>query len=180
MTPLPTPPRPSPTASAVPRRGWLVGALFTAALSLAGCDDVTGLASRAGAPDELRFSIGGFGTDSRSWEVRGDTLVFRRRVWDPRETGVDSVRVVPTAEEWRGFRSAADGAGVSRWKRSYRAQGVVDGTGWGLRLRDGELRVESEGSNAYPNRRGDQRELQMTDGFRAFLGALEALAGGPR
>lgn len=174
MRPLPSTPRPSPAV----RRSWLLGALVTASLALAGCDDITGLSSRDGAPDQFRFSTGGFGTPSRSWEVRGDTLVFTRVGWDPRDEPPVHVRTVPTAEDWRGFWLAVEGAGVPRWRERYVAEDVVDGGGWHIRLRDGGLRVESFGSNAYPDRWGHERELEMPDEFGAFLTALGEMVGG--
>lgn len=177
MRPLPTTTRPS---LAVRRRGWLVGALVTATLALAGCDDITSLASRDRAPDEFRFSIGGYGVGSWTWETRGDTLVFQRIPWEiegPQD--IDSVRVVPTAEEWRGFWRAVDQGGVRRWRGSYEAPEIADGAGWGLRLTDEGLRVRSQGSNAYPNRWGIPQKGEQTADFRAFLAALEELTGAP-
>jgi hypothetical protein len=52
---------------------------------------------------------------------------------------------------------------------------VVDGTGWSLLLVHDEFRVESDGSNAYPERNGRERELSTTDAFEALLAALHAL-----
>lgn len=175
MRQLPATTHPSP---AVRRRSWLLGALVTASLALAGCDDITSLASREEAPDEFRFSTSGFAVASRSWEVRGDTLVITTVGWDPREEPPVQLRVVPTTDDWRGFWLALEKAGVARWRGRYVEEDVVDGGGWEIRLRDGGLRVESFGINAYPDRWGREREREMPDEFGAFLAALEGMVGG--
>src|SRR5687767_6063018 len=61
-------------------RAWIAAA--GAVLALAGCDDPTGprLPSE-GAPEDLRFAIGGFGATTRSLQMRGDTVVVYRQVW---------------------------------------------------------------------------------------------------
>lgn len=150
----------------------LVGAL----VAHAGCRDATGPLPDEGVPDELTFSIGGFAVDSRVVEVRGDTVVLRR--WRAGDAA-DSVRAVPTSDDWRGFWTVANRVGVGRWRGQYRAEDIVDGTGWSLRLVAGGRVITSTGSNAYPDWRGREHEGQMTDEFRAFLAALGELVGEP-
>jgi hypothetical protein len=104
-------------------------------------------------------------------------VVYRRASWGGSGVTVDSVRVVPTADQWRAFWAAADDAGVGRWRRRYVAEGVVDGSGWGLRLRAGGENILSEGSNAYPDRNGDEQENRVTDAFLTFLDGLGDLVG---
>lgn len=166
------------------RRGWLAALTAVgAALALAACRDGTAPVRPAlpeGAPDELRFSMGGFGVTSTVVELRDDTLVVWGTPWDwTAGMSVDTARVVPTTEAWRAFWAAAERAGMRQWRPQYRADGVVDGVGWGVRVvADGRL-IQSSGSNAFPDRYGREHELAMTDDFRAFLAALEELLGRP-
>lgn len=148
--------------------------LCSAALALVSCGEALAPLPREGAPEALEFSIGEFATGSNHWELRADTLVFRTIAPDGE---VDSARRVPTAEDWRAFWAAAREAGVRRWAGRYEAEGVVDGVGWSLGLSAGGVRVEAVGSSAYPDREGEERELDPTPAFRTFRGALEELAG---
>lgn len=160
-------------------RAWLRG-LWMAILVLAatGCGDPTLPLPRDGVPDELAFSFGGFGITGTSVTLRGDTVVLRQTPWDGLSGGaVDSVRAVPTAEAWAAFWAAAEDAGVSRWRSRYAAEGVIDGAGWSLRLGAGGRVIESQGSNAYPDRRGREHEMDWTPEFRAFVSALGDLVG---
>src|SRR3954464_15706922 len=81
---------------------------LVAVLVLAGaCTDSTSPLQHEGRPGALEFSIGGFGAPSRQLEMRGDTVIARRRpyTWTPGVI-IDSVRVVPSAEAWRAFWAA--------------------------------------------------------------------------
>lgn len=153
-------------------------ALVAVVVAHAGCSDPTGPLPDEGVPDELTFSIGGFAVDSRMIELRGDTVVFRRRPWDSGPVA-DSVRAVPTSDDWRAFWAVAHRVGVERWRGEYRAEGIVDGIGWSLRLMAGGQLITSTGSNAYPDRRGREHEGSMTEEFRSFLAALGDLIGQP-
>jgi hypothetical protein len=154
--------------------------VILAAALLTSCDDPTGPLPREGAPQELRYAVGGFAVGSAQVELRGDTVVLVRKPWDARPgTPIDSVRTVPTAEAWRDFWEAAREAGVRRWRARYVAEGIVDGSGWSLRIVAPGTRVESNGSNAYPDRHGLEHENEVTGDFRAFEAAIEALVGAP-
>jgi len=163
------------------RLGVLLAALAGISIAAAACEDspVVPLPVE-GAPDALEFSVSAFeGPGSRVVQMRGDTVVFRRITTQGAKVSIDSVRVVPTADDWRRFWAAAEEAGVRSWRLHYRAEGIVDGLGWGLRLEaDGET-IESEGSNAFPDRSGGEHENQVTDAFRVFTDALGDLVGEP-
>jgi hypothetical protein len=155
-------------------------ALAAALAALAGCDNPAAPFPDEGPARVLVFSGGGFGTGAHRVEARGDTVVLTRIPWEGLPGGrPDSVRTVPTAAAWRAFWDAADQAGVRRWESRYRAENIVDGYGWSLDLAAGGSRVRSTGSNAYPDRRGREHEGESTPEFRAFVAALEALAGAP-
>lgn len=142
------------------------------------CIDATAPLQHDGKPLTLEFSIGGYGAPSRQIELRGDTVVARRRpyTWAPGGP-TDSVRVVPTAEEWRAFWAAADDAGVQRWHTEYNAEQIADGEGWSIRLGSGLREINSWGSNAYPDRNGREHEAEQTAEWRAFKTSLNVLAG---
>lgn len=154
--------------------------LLAAALTLASCGDAVGPLPRDTPPAELEFTIGGFAATSSTWRTAGDTVVLVRRGWGQSAPPLEEVRVVPTAEEWRGFWAAADSAGVHRWRGRYVDDRIADGTGWGLRLAAPGVRIVTGGSNAYPDRKGRRHSGTPTSAFDAFLQALEELTGSPR
>lgn len=151
---------------------------FAALVLAAACIDTTSPLQHEGRPTVLEFSIGGFGAPSRQIELRGDTIVARRRpfIWVPNGP-TDSVRVVPTAEQWRAFWAAADEAGLQRWHTDYNAENIVDGEGWTIRIASVGREINSSGSNAYPDRNGREHEAQPTAEWNAFKTALNVLAG---
>jgi hypothetical protein len=161
------------------RRSRLAPLIIAAVVSasIVGCDDPAAPLPREGPPDELRFEWGGFVIDAVTIELHNDEVLMWTTPWSwtPGEP-IDTVPVVPTAEQWREFWSAADAAGVRFWRSRYAAN-VVDGVGWTLRLVAGSLTVESTGANAYPDGRGRKHELEMTAEFRALRAALGELAG---
>jgi len=155
-------------------------AIILAAALLASCDTVTAPLPDEGAPDELEYSAGGFGVGSAGVRLRGDTVVLVRMPWGARPGArPDSIRTVPAPQAWRDFWKAAANAGVRRWRPRYAAENVVDGSGWRLRLLASGTKVESTGSNAYPDRHGFEHELDVPEEFEAFEAAIEALAGAP-
>ncbi len=162
-------------------RARIAAALLCGVLALAGCGDSTGPLPQQGTPDELEFSFGGYGGTGRDVELRGDTVVTHvlHWTWDGNPPKIDTVRVVPDAQAWAGFWDAAARTGVAQWRRTYRAEHIADGVGWGLRLvADGRV-VQSHGSNAYPDRNGREHEGEMTDEFRGMMAAVAQLTGVP-
>lgn len=158
------------------RRAWIAAAIT---LAFTGCSDPTGATlPREGVPDEFEFTVSGFGVGSTTVSVDGDAVLVVRAQWDP-VLAVDSARTVPTQQQWTAFWAAADEAGVGRWREQYFAEGVVDGSGWSLRIvADGRV-IDSGGSNAYPDERGREHENEETAAFRNFLDALADLTGEP-
>lgn len=157
----------------------LTGTVCSALLVFAACADSTRPLPRVGAPDVLEFSIGGYGGTSTAIEVQGETVTMIQVPWDWEPgSAIDTVRTDPSPEAWRAFWTTVQEAGVSNWKSSYRAEGIVDGIGWSLLLEGNGQRIESQGSNAYPDRDGREHEDE-TSGFQSFTAALEALTGVP-
>jgi hypothetical protein len=160
-----------------PRAGL---AVLCAALTLAACTDLAGPLPRAGVPDELEFSMSGYEAPSAFVVLRGDTVVLRRGHWAPTSPGqIDSVKTVPSAQAWADFWTTVDEIGVNFWRRRYLAENIADGLGWSLHLSADGRTVKSYGSNAYPDSRGAEHEGEWTPEFRAFMAAIEKLAGGP-
>ncbi len=159
-------------------RPGMIGCLAIVA-AIAGCEDPTAALPREGPPDELYFSYGGFSMDVVTIESQGTSVAMWIRPWDWHPgVAIDTVRTVPTAAAWRQFWIVAEDAGVHRWGSRYSAD-VIDGDGWELRLAAGEFALESSGSNAYPDWRGREHELEMTAEFEAFKTALGDLVGEP-
>jgi hypothetical protein len=148
------------------------------AFAFSGCTDPVGPLPREGAPDELRFSVGGFDTGITIVELDDDGVAVTRMPWGS-EPGVPivPVRVVPSAEAWSDFWAAAEKAGVRRWRDKYVAEGAMDGAGWSLRIRSGDVVIDSFGSNAWPDSRGREYERDIPADFLAFLEAVGTLAG---
>ncbi|HEX6371332.1 MAG TPA: hypothetical protein VF006_20605 [Longimicrobium sp.] len=157
------------------RRAWAVLMVLGA---MSGCSDPAVPLPVEGAPDEFSFYIGGFGSGSTSLEMKDGRVIVWHIPWDYKPgMRIDSLRATPATEDWAAFWTAAETAGVGRWRREYRAEKIVDGVGWSLRLaRDGTV-IESGGSNAYPDCHGDEHEGFETPEFRAFLEALDSLTG---
>ena len=160
------------------RRALLLALLLP--LAAAGCDDPTGPSlPREGVPRELRVSYGGFGFGSHDVTLRGDTLVVVRRDFIQPQTPTTAT-VVPSAEAWRRFWSAADAAGVANWPRDCENPLIADGGGFSLRIVAGTRTWEAEGTNSYPqaNGRCNGAPEQSAD-FRAFTAAVSQLIGRP-
>lgn len=150
--------------------------LASISLALSACSDLTGPLPKEGPPAVLELSLASVWVAPTSWSVRGDTVVFQRGWWEG-EAAVPVRRVVPTAEAWRGFWTAAHQAGVRRWRPSYRAENIADGEGWNLSLETQSARIESSGYAAYPDEAGRGHEGERTEAFRSLLVALYALVG---
>jgi hypothetical protein len=156
------------------RRAWVAAVL----VAIAGCGDATGPLPREGAPDELRFSVSGYGSATTIVQLDDEGVAVTRIPWDPTNgVIIEPVRVVPSAAAWAEFWEAADAAGVRRWRREYRAEDVVDGAGWGLRIVADGVVIDSHGSNAWPDRTGREHERDVTDDFRMFMDAVGTLVG---
>jgi hypothetical protein len=170
-----TTPRPMRSIrSRIHRRAWVAAAFF----ALAACEDATGPLPAEGAPEEMRFSLSGYGSGTTIVELDDEGVAVTRIPWDA-TPGVPilPVHVVPSAQDWAEFWEAAERAGVRRWRGEYVAEGVVDGSGWGLRIvADGTV-IESHGNNAWPDRQGREHEMEIPDDFSAFVDAAGTLAG---
>ncbi|HYD52186.1 MAG TPA: hypothetical protein VEA99_06150 [Gemmatimonadaceae bacterium] len=142
----------------------------------ASCGDSVAPLPGSGPPDALEFSYGGYGTASVSLQRDGGTIVYTRTEWGGRAPA-QVIGSIPSDEQWRAFWRSLDEAGVTRWRREYMAEGIADGMGWHLRIRVNGRTIESQGSNAYPDRQGREHEGDTTAEWNAMANAMLGLVG---
>lgn len=127
-------------------------------------------------PEMFEAYIGGFFGTSYAVALKGDTLIYKTREAGGNE---QEQRFKPTAAQWRAFAKALASAGAQHWQSRYNNSDVMDGTQWSLKLKFGELQVNSSGSNNYPDRLGKANDKpEYTPTFEAYLKAVKALLGG--
>lgn len=114
----------------------------------------------------------------KSWKrIRHDEKRFlgvRIAVW----LGVGkTVKTKISDDQWREFWHAIEEAGVWKWKSHYDdTTGICDGTQWLLELAQGERRLKTGGSNAYPG--SDGMDYTDKSEYGRFRAALRKLVGG--
>ncbi len=149
----------------------------TGSLALVACGDATAPLPSSGVPREFRVSsVGGFVASASDVRLVGDTLVYVVARYT--RGGIDSTvtRRVPTADDWRAFWRAADGAGVRRWAGECSRSDIADAGGFSFTLAwDGGRRTGSY-VGAFPTRDGT-----CADGYtaeaQAFSDAVDQLLG---
>jgi hypothetical protein len=106
------------------------------------------------APRTFKASVGGYMGPSYRLEFGGLALRYasspHRYEFDQDEL----LTISPSA--WARFATKLDTLNVWSWSSSYADETVLDGTSWAVVIHWGERRLESSGSNAYP---------QSWDGF---------------
>lgn len=131
----------------------------------------------SGPPEVFEAFIGGMMGPSFSVKWDGRHLAYTK--FGPGGAKSPPERIVVPADRWPEFRAVLDGLDVWKWKAEYENPGVVDGTGWSLRITWDGRRMESGGTNNYPDARGRPNDRpEPTPTFRRFLAAVEHLAGG--
>lgn len=113
----------------------------------------------------LEFHIGGYHGESfalKSQDCKTITYTRFGREFNELETE----NLYPSENLWRSFWKTCGNVGVGFWDKRYQAEGVVDGTRWGLTMDCGDFVVNSSGDNAYPAN------------FNKVLLAVEKLLGG--
>ena len=113
----------------------------------------------------IEASIGGWPGPAYSARGAGATVTYEHLARYG-EGEADQVTLEVTEEELVGFWAAVDAAGVWYWAPAYDDPNVLDGTHWAVTLEYAGRRVESQGSNTYP------------DGFEAVCAALSRLCDG--
>jgi hypothetical protein len=139
-------------------------------------------------PTGLKLSIVGATPPTYSVELKGPSLVYRVRQFDPEAFDMREVdrTITPTASQWLRFWKAMDAAGVWGWRPSYTDTSVVDGTDWKVDIALGDRKIVSSGHGAYPadpadDDGDDDGSASEADGpFKTYLNAVEDLLGGAR
>lgn len=129
-------------------------------------------------PEKFHMSIGGFMGPSFSVELTPEGL--RYESFDGGSTNRREVTVQPRAEHWESLFVALEKASVWQWQSEY-FQAAMDGTSWELEIVWGPRRVQSSGSNAYPDSSGAQAKESVPGAtFESVLKAVSRLLGGRR
>lgn len=122
-------------------------------------------------PTKLTLGIGGFIGASYRIELMDGTDTVRYLSNPNTFTGAPGTKeeklTIPN-ERWAKFRERLDKANVWDWKKAYIDHQIVDGTKWHVTIEWAGKKVDSEGSNAYPEPKQ----------FSAFEKAVEELLGG--
>jgi hypothetical protein len=130
-------------------------------------------------PKVFEFSIGpvihplGFNIKIKNGKIipADDYLLF---------PNFDNDFIIPSEEEWMKFWDKMDKIGIWNWIESYYPQDVMvlDGTNWTLKIKLGNKKFESSGSNAYPGENvGEIIDVDKSKSFKKFLNALTSLTG---
>lgn len=125
------------------------------------------------APRRLRFSIGGYMGKSYqiSWIPEIRSLCVRD--WESGHENKTEHLGNVTDAQWKVFWAVMDKLNVWDWRREYSAD-ACDGTFWRLDIINGSRRIQSQGSNAYPD--GSYMH-EPGPAFDMFLAAVNMLAG---
>jgi hypothetical protein len=126
---------------------------------------------RARSPIAERFEASIGNGREGYYGVEGDGV--RARWQFGRAVAVEVDELSPTPEEWVRFWDALDRARVWDWESRYETAGVCDGTYWHVTAERGGRRVESVGSNGYPNAAGADPGRT----FSTFCRAVSRLSG---
>jgi hypothetical protein len=149
-------------------------------------------------PEQLKLSVGGSSPPSYRVELRGQSLLYHVRAFDPEEFAVREVdtTVTPSAAQWLRFWKAMDAVDVWHWQPSYANPDAGDGRHWGVEIAWGAKTAHSSGHSAYPggDARSDDADASEPDAspaepvsapapvgvFPTYLRAVEDLLGGAR
>ena len=96
-------------------------------------------------PSVLKFSLGGFSQGTTGIELVGEDITRIIMGFEYKE-----VLCSPTQGDWDIFLNALKTHNVWNWEEDYFDPHMLDGTQWSLKIKEGSLKVKSEGSNEYP------------------------------
>jgi hypothetical protein len=116
-------------------------------------------------PNKLYFYVGGFPGPYHSIKpIKGDNLIHNM-------VDIEYQRAftfTPDAEWWKTFDNLLDSLNIWNWKKSYKSQGVLDGTHWDLKLRINGKVLISKGCNSEPEG-FDELVTFLSDTFHADI-----------
>jgi len=117
-------------------------------------------------PVDFSFSVGDSFSHAYELKLRDGELYYYE--FQPNPTGdkyVQPVKLALTNAQWKDFRRTLDRCAIWQWQKMYDGR-MLDGWGWGLKIRYSDHLLESEGANSSP------------ESFEEVLRAVERLAGG--
>ena len=88
----------------------------------------------------------------RSYEVKLNGRVIDYTWYDLGYEKRESERITPTTRQWKAIHRKLDRFGIWNWAESYSNPDVVDGTSWSVLIHWSDQKIESQGSNGYPER----------------------------
>jgi len=132
-------------------------------------------AKSATVPRKLKARIGGMMGSTYHVDLADGVLTYSAS--RGRKDG-DPVRITPTADQWREFRSSLDALNAWHWDADYMNRTAKDGTQWSLEIEYADHSLKASGSNSYPDDAGKANgKPETTNAFKRYLAALEKLLG---
>lgn len=137
---------------------------------------LAGSVQAAEMPQELDVRVGGFLGPSylvqlKDGQVRCTTIRAGRTVGETVYT--------PPPAAWQALRSGLDDLAVWQWQKSYYNPNVLDGTQWRVRIAYPDRQLSSEGSNSFPDARGQSNNApEQTESFTRFRALFPVLGKG--
>ncbi len=129
--------------------------LFSMALELHSAEE---------AADVAYFYIGGFFGNNIFVNIKDDNVLYRISKGPPE---FDKWEVLTISElDRKSFIESVTALGIANWEHEYNEKNVADGTQWAIRMSYHGIKLETHGSNKYPNR------------FVEFQNAVSALLKG--
>src|SRR5437667_1580778 len=99
-------------------------------------------------PEKFTASIGGFLGATYGVELQDGNLLYSA-AYAPRKT--TSIKITPTAQQWREFRRALDEISIWQWQTNYpNPGGIYDGTQWALEIKYQDRTLRTQGNNNFP------------------------------
>ena len=107
-----------------------------------------------------------------SFELKEDKFIEKIPFYDDRT-------FKPTKEQWTEFWEKMDEIDIWNWKEYYRPTDclILDGIGWRIKIVLGDRRLESVGSNAYPDLNPKHATTNLSQAFEKFVKAFKDLTG---
>lgn len=86
------------------------------------------------------------------------------------------LEIKPTKEQWVEFWKKMDEIDIWNWNRDYYAL-CLDGVKWKIKIVQGDRKIESYGSNAYPDLNPKHSTDYLSPTFKKFVNAFKDLTG---
>lgn len=87
------------------------------------------------------------------------------------------LEIEPAKEQWIEFWKKIDEIGIWNWNEDYDTADFLDGIEWRIKIVLGDRKIESCGSNAYPDLNPKNIRRVLTPTFEGFLYVFKKLTG---